>query len=129
MTYRLTCLVLLVSCSGVSAQEPAALPMRRPADSLDGPPIVSAKAWVIADGKTGLLPVLDAQRSYARASMAVVRARAQRLQDTAALLYAVSRNWDRANTTEPKRTDIAGVAVPNPPTGVRKLLEGQDKGR
>jgi NodT family efflux transporter outer membrane factor (OMF) lipoprotein len=80
-----------------------------------------------ADGKTGILPVLDAQRSYARASMALVRAKAQRLQDTAALLYAVSRNWDRANTTEPKRTDIANVAEPNPPTGVRKLLEGQDK--
>jgi NodT family efflux transporter outer membrane factor (OMF) lipoprotein len=80
-----------------------------------------------ANGKTGLLPVLDAQRSYARANMAVVRAHAQRLQDSAALLYAVSRNWDRTNTTEPKRTDIAAVAQPNPPTGVRKLLEGQDK--
>ena len=82
-----------------------------------------------SNGKAGLLPVLDAQRSYARASMAVVHAKAQRLQDTAALLYAVSRNWDRANTTEPKRTDIATVAQPNPPTGVRKVLEGQDKAK
>jgi NodT family efflux transporter outer membrane factor (OMF) lipoprotein len=46
------------------------------------------------DGKTGLLPVLDAQRSYARARLAAVRAKAQRLQDTAALLYAVSRSWE-----------------------------------
>lgn len=34
-----------------AAQEP--LPPRAPADSLDGPPIVSAKAWAIHDGKTG----------------------------------------------------------------------------
>jgi len=46
------------------------------------------------DGKTGLLPVLDAQRSYARAQTTQIRARAQRLRDAAALLYAVSRNWD-----------------------------------
>ncbi len=45
------------------------------------------------DGKAGLLPVLDAQRSYARARLAAVRAKAQRLQDTAALMYAVSHNW------------------------------------
>ena len=45
------------------------------------------------DGKSGLLPVLDAQRSYARASSAAIQARARRLQDTAALLYATSRGW------------------------------------
>ena len=45
------------------------------------------------DGKAGLLPVLDAQRSYARASSAAIQARARRLQDTAALLYATSRAW------------------------------------
>ena len=50
------------------------------------------------DGKTGLLPVLDAQRSYARANMTLVRARAQKLRDAAALLYAVSRNWEPSNT-------------------------------
>jgi len=76
------------------------------------------------DGKSGLLPVLDNQRSYARASMAVVRARAQRLQDTAALLYAVSRNWDRASTTEPRRTDIAAIAEPNPQKGPLSVFEG-----
>ena len=81
------------------------------------------------DGKAGLLPVLDNQRSYARASMAVVRARAQRLQDTAALLYAVSRNWDRTNTTEPKRTDIAAIAQPTPQKWPQKLLEGADKAK
>jgi NodT family efflux transporter outer membrane factor (OMF) lipoprotein len=62
-------------------------------------------------GKTPLLPVLDAQRSYARASMSSVRARAQRLQDTAALLYATSRNWNRAATTEPQRTSLEPVAT------------------
>ena len=45
------------------------------------------------DGKSALLPVLDAQRSYARASLGSIRARAQRLQDSAALLYAVSHSW------------------------------------
>jgi NodT family efflux transporter outer membrane factor (OMF) lipoprotein len=60
-------------------------------------------------GKSPLLPVLDAQRSYARASLAAVQSRAQRLQDSAALLYAVSRNWDRADTTEPSRTSLAAV--------------------
>jgi NodT family efflux transporter outer membrane factor (OMF) lipoprotein len=53
------------------------------------------------DGKTGLLPVLDSQRSWARARLAAIVARTQRLQDTAALLYAVSHNWDRASTTDP----------------------------
>ena len=81
------------------------------------------------DGKSGLLPVLDNQRSYARASMAAVRARAQRLQDTAALLYAVSRNWDRANTTEPARTDIAAVAQPGPQKWPASIFEGRAKGR
>jgi NodT family efflux transporter outer membrane factor (OMF) lipoprotein len=60
-------------------------------------------------GKSALLPVLDAQRSYARATLARVRSRAQRLQDSAALLYAVSRNWDRSNTIEPRRTSLAAV--------------------
>lgn len=66
------------------------------------------------DGKTGLLPVLDSQRSWARARIAAIRARSQRLQDSAALLYAVSRNWDRASTTDPgpgPRSDqLASVA-------------------
>jgi outer membrane protein TolC len=65
-------------------------------------------------GKTALLPVLDAQRSYARASLSAVRAQAQKLQDSAALLYAVSRNWDRPNTTEPKATTLASATQPNP---------------
>jgi outer membrane protein TolC len=60
------------------------------------------------DGKTGLLPVLDAQRSWARARMALVQARARRLQDSAALLYAVSRNWDRS-ATDPKPGAIASA--------------------
>jgi NodT family efflux transporter outer membrane factor (OMF) lipoprotein len=63
-------------------------------------------------GKTALLPVLDAQRSYARSRLATVRAQAQKLQDTAALLYAVSRNWDRPNTTEPHATSLASFTQP-----------------
>ncbi len=45
------------------------------------------------DGKVALLPVLDAQRSWARTRLGLIRARAQRLQDSAALLYAVSHSW------------------------------------
>lgn len=41
-------LVLVVLLSNTGHAEP-----RQPADSLDGPPIVSARAWGIADGKTG----------------------------------------------------------------------------
>jgi NodT family efflux transporter outer membrane factor (OMF) lipoprotein len=81
------------------------------------------------DGKSALLPVLDNQRSYARASIAVVRAKAQRLQDTAALLYAVSRNWNPLTTTEPQRTDIAAIAEPGPRKWPQKLFEGQPKAK
>ncbi len=81
------------------------------------------------DGKSGLLPVLDNQRSYARASMAVVRARAQRLQDTAALLYAVSRNWDRASTIEPQRTDITQIAEPGSRKWPASIFEGKEKAK
>jgi 3-hydroxyisobutyrate dehydrogenase-like beta-hydroxyacid dehydrogenase len=44
-----------------------------------------------------------------RVSLSTVQSCAQRLQDSAALLYAVSRNWDRADTTEPGRTSLAAV--------------------
>ncbi len=37
----------------LSAQEPPPLPARRPAETIDGPPIVSARAWTIADGRSG----------------------------------------------------------------------------
>jgi NodT family efflux transporter outer membrane factor (OMF) lipoprotein len=62
------------------------------------------------DGKTGLLPVLDAQRSYARAHLNQIRARAQRLQDAAALLYAVSQGWD-GNAPGPMAA-ASGAPVP-----------------
>ena len=48
------------------------------------------------DGKVALLPVLDAQRSWSRTRLGLIRARAQRLQDSAALLYAVSHSWTEA---------------------------------
>ena len=59
------------------------------------------------DGKTGLLPVLDSQRSWARTRLALIRARAQRLLDSAALLYAVSHSWTEAPPT-PASTLTAG---------------------
>jgi len=46
------------------------------------------------DGKAGLLPVLDSQRSWARARMTLIRAKAQRLKDAAALLYAAGSPWN-----------------------------------
>ena len=33
--------------------EPKTLPAKSPAERIDGPPVVSAKGWVIAEGKTG----------------------------------------------------------------------------
>lgn len=51
------------------------------------------------DGKTGLLPVLDAQRSYARARVNLAQARARRMNDVAQLLYATGRSW---NVTPPQ---------------------------
>lgn len=45
----------LMGLSLAPAQTPPEkkLPDRQPADALDGPPIVSARAWVIAEGQTG----------------------------------------------------------------------------
>jgi serine-type D-Ala-D-Ala carboxypeptidase (penicillin-binding protein 5/6) len=39
--------------AGTQAPAEKALPARLPADRIDGPPIVSARAWAIGDGKTG----------------------------------------------------------------------------
>lgn len=44
-------LVLLAPAPAPAFAQPA--PPKAPADSLDGPPFVTAKAWVVADGKTG----------------------------------------------------------------------------
>lgn len=46
-------LVGLGSADIAFAQEPPPLAARRPADTADGPPIVSARAWAILDGRTG----------------------------------------------------------------------------
>src|SRR5687767_12554920 len=53
MLLRLAALigVMLGIAARTFAQE--APDARQPADSLDGPPLVTAKAWVIGDGKTG----------------------------------------------------------------------------
>ncbi len=47
-------------------------------------------------GKTTLLNWIDAQRAYQRARLALVQARAQRLQDTAQLFVALGGGWWRA---------------------------------
>lgn len=46
-------LVIGFTLSALQAQTPAQ--RKLPADRLDGPPVVSARAWAIADGKTGKL--------------------------------------------------------------------------
>jgi D-alanyl-D-alanine carboxypeptidase (penicillin-binding protein 5/6) len=46
------CLVSIVVCRGL-AQDASPEPPRQPADALDGPPLTTAKAWVIGDGSTG----------------------------------------------------------------------------
>ena len=46
-------LLLLVAPAFSLAQAPVPLASRAPADALDGPPLVTAKAWAIADGRTG----------------------------------------------------------------------------
>lgn len=45
----------LATAATLSGQQPAEkpLPARRPAEAIDGPPIVSARAWAIFDGRTG----------------------------------------------------------------------------
>lgn len=45
--------VTLWAASATFAQQAPVADARQPADSLDGPPLVTAKAWVIGDGKTG----------------------------------------------------------------------------
>src|SRR5438874_4088399 len=57
MSCRVWLAVILLGLAPVPARgQPAGqkeLPPRSPADRLDGPPHVTAKAWAVADGKTG----------------------------------------------------------------------------
>jgi len=58
MTRRFCIFALILPClfaglTHAQQPEPKALPAKSPAERLDGPPIVSAKEWVIVDGKTG----------------------------------------------------------------------------
>jgi D-alanyl-D-alanine carboxypeptidase (penicillin-binding protein 5/6) len=52
-TITVLLIALGLTSSSWSQEIPAADSGRQPADSLDGPPLVTAKAWVIGDGKTG----------------------------------------------------------------------------
>src|SRR6185295_1228980 len=47
--------ILELGLSIAALQAQPAGPGKLPADRIDGPPLVSAKAWAIADGKTGKL--------------------------------------------------------------------------
>ena len=49
-TALITAALVLSARGPAAAQAPAA---RAPADRLDGPPAVTAKAWAVADGRTG----------------------------------------------------------------------------
>jgi D-alanyl-D-alanine carboxypeptidase (penicillin-binding protein 5/6) len=51
----LSVLGLLLAERAWAQQAEQPLPMLRPADGIDGPPIVSARAWAVADGRTGRL--------------------------------------------------------------------------
>ncbi len=64
------------------------------------------------DGKTTLLPVLDSQRSWARAKLGVINARARQLQDSAALLYAVSHSWSEGAPPASSATGITLTTAP-----------------
>src|SRR5688500_1026470 len=57
MLARILFALLLASLGALPArpQPPKDLPPKAPADRLDGPPVVSAKAWAVADGQTGQL--------------------------------------------------------------------------
>ena len=52
-----------------------------------------------ANGGTGILALLDAQRQYQRARLGYVRAEAQRYQDTIQLLVAMGGGWWGADLT------------------------------
>src|SRR6185436_19264533 len=47
-------------------------------------------------GKTDALRLIDAQRSYQQASLALARAQAQQLQNSALLVVALGRGWSDA---------------------------------
>jgi D-alanyl-D-alanine carboxypeptidase (penicillin-binding protein 5/6) len=54
----LTLVLLGGLISGWASSQPPVvkeLPPKAPADRLDGPPVVTAKAWLVADGKTGVV--------------------------------------------------------------------------
>jgi outer membrane protein TolC len=52
-----------------------------------------------ANGGTGILALLDAQRQYQQARLGYVRAEAQRYQDTIQLFVAMGGGWWGANLT------------------------------
>ena len=54
-----------------------------------------------ARGAIGVLPLLDAQRQYHQARLGVLRAQAQRYQDTAALMVAMGGGWWGASLETP----------------------------
>lgn len=68
-------------------------------------------------GATGYLNLLDAERSYQQALIALIKARAARLSDTAALYAALGGGWRQPSSVDPatasRRTPSAAFTEPN----------------
>ena len=79
-------LALADRCFGQAVETP--LPMRVAADRIDGPPVVSAAAWAIAEGRTGR--VLWGSRESAARQMA----RDERVDRRSQVELAVVDNGD-----------------------------------
>jgi D-alanyl-D-alanine carboxypeptidase len=119
-----TPLVALLVLGPAPAQPVAELPAKAPADRLDGPPIVSAKAWAVADAATGRLvggdheaePRPIASTTKIMTALLVLRLAA----DNPAVLDEVVTYSDRAAHTSGSSAKIkAGERLP-----VRELLYG-----
>ncbi|MBN9120211.1 MAG: D-alanyl-D-alanine carboxypeptidase [Planctomycetes bacterium] len=122
----LPALVLLVPLllPHVTAQPEKSPPPKAPADPLDGPPPVTAKAWVVADGKTGKVirggdeaePRPMASTSKIMTAWIVLRL----VADDAKVLDEVVTYSDRAAKTVGSSAKLnAGEKVP-----VKELLYG-----
>jgi D-alanyl-D-alanine carboxypeptidase (penicillin-binding protein 5/6) len=116
--------VLLAGLSAPHAKAPPPLPARSPADAPGGPPVVSAKAWAVADGATGAVLWGDnqtaarpiASTTKIMTAWVVLRAAA----DDAAALDQVVTFSDRAAKTPGSSAKVrAGERV-----AVKELLYG-----
>jgi serine-type D-Ala-D-Ala carboxypeptidase (penicillin-binding protein 5/6) len=118
-------LVLATPATAFAQQKPDAAPApKAKADALDGPPFVSAKAWVVADGKTGkVLWGFNAEEARPMASTSKIMTAHLVLRLAAkdpAVLDEVIAFSERADKTIGSSANLnAGEKVP-----VRELLYG-----